>query len=144
MRSATPSVENKNLDRLLCSWAMRVLSPHALFVHEGDKEKWENTKNEIGTKNPLALVDKRGACRQWNLSPNSFVKYVKHVFTMFNVAGETKHWAFSKMWYPKLSKLSARAGSNYDKWVMCEKCSKSTVEHPHVLTTGGGGRLRGS
>ena len=44
-------------------------------------------------------------CRQWNLSPNSFVRYANHVFMLFNLARGTKQWAFSKMWYHEFHKL---------------------------------------
>ena len=46
MHSVTPTVENETLDKLFCSWAMWVLSPHALVSDETDKEKWENTKKK--------------------------------------------------------------------------------------------------
>ena len=47
-------MHDENLE--LCSRAMFVLSPHALFVDEADKEKWKNTKNKSGTENPLDML----------------------------------------------------------------------------------------
>ena len=81
MRSVTPTVENETLDKLLCSWAMWVLSPHALF-DDTNKEKWENAKKKVASENPQAFIDKHGGSRLWNLSPNSFVRYANHVFTL--------------------------------------------------------------
>ena len=91
MRSVTPTVENETLDKLFCSWAMWVLSPHALFGDDPDKEKWETAKKNVASENPRALIDKHGGSRLWNLSPNSFVRYANHVFTLYNFVGETKH-----------------------------------------------------
>ena len=37
------------------------------------------------------------------------------------------------MWYCECTKLGARAGSNYDKWLLRQRCSKSTVDEVNVL-----------
>ena len=80
----TPTVENETLDTIFCSWAMWVLSPHALFSDDRDKEKWESAKKKVASENPQALIDKHGGSRLWNLSPNSFVRYANHVFMLYN------------------------------------------------------------
>ena len=133
MRSVTRTVANQTIDKPFCNWAMWVLSPHALFTDDGYKEKEDCAKKEVAYENAQTFIDKHAGSRLWNLSPNSFVKYANHVCTLYSLAGEIKHRAFNKMLYREFTKLRARGESSYDKWLLRQRCSKSTVDVVIVL-----------
>ena len=60
--------------------------------------------------NQKAPMDSKGVPRQWNLLPNKFVKNANQVFILYDLGGETKHWPFSKMWYPEFYNFGYREG----------------------------------
>ena len=84
MRSATLTVESENSDRLV--------STQSACVVCGGGKQGEVVEDEEQTRHSecASSCGKRGVCREWKLSPNGFVRHANEVFTLFNVALETK------------------------------------------------------